>query len=104
ADVVLSVAADRGGVMSDIDGSVFAAALRHSVGLVVASMGEPVPGTILSVLQEAAAAAEHAGADGAGLADVVAAAADAAAAALYKTTGQLDVLAEAGVVDAGGRG
>ena len=32
------------------------------------------------------------------------AAADAAAVALDKTTGQLDVLAEAGVVDAGGRG
>src|SRR3954451_9961105 len=52
ADVAVSVAADRGGVLSDIDGSVFAAALRHSVGLVVASMGEPVPGTIVSVLQE----------------------------------------------------
>src|SRR6478609_4770940 len=103
ADVVLSVAADRGGGLSDIDGSVFAAALRHSVGLVVASMGEPVPGTIVSVLQDAAAA-EHAGADGPGLADAVAAAADAAAVALDKTTGQLDVLAEAGVVDAGGRG
>jgi DAK2 domain fusion protein YloV len=34
----------------------------------------------------------------------VASAADAAAVALDKTTGQLDVLAEAGVVDAGGRG
>src|SRR6185312_17197504 len=104
ADVVLSVAADRGGVLSDIDGPVFAAALRHAVGLVVASMGEPVPGTIVSVLQEAAGAAEHASADGAGMADVVAAAADAAAVALDKTTGQLDVLADAGVVDAGGRG
>src|SRR6478736_5230085 len=29
ADVVLSVAADRGGGLSDIDGSVFAAAPRH---------------------------------------------------------------------------
>ena len=35
---------------------------------------------------------------------MVAAAADAAAVALDKTTEQLDVLAEAGVVDAGGRG
>ena len=39
-----------------------------------------------------------------GIAAVVAAAADAAAVSLDKTTGQLDVLAEAGVVDAGGRG
>ena len=43
-------------------------------------------------------------ADGADLADVVFAAADAAVVALDKTTEQLDVLAEAGVVDAGGRG
>ena len=49
-------------------------------------------------------AAEHTAADGADLADVVFAAADAAAVALDKTTEQLDVLAEAGVVDAGGRG
>ena len=104
ADVVSSAAADRGGALADVDGPVFAAALRHAVGLVVASMGEPVPGTIVSVLQDAAGAAEHAGADGADLAEVVSAAADAAAVALDKTTGQLDVLAEAGVVDAGGRG
>jgi len=102
--VVSSAAADRDGVLADIDGPVFAAALRHAVGLVVTSMGEPVPGTIVSVLQDAAGAAEHAGAGGADLAEVVAAAADAAAVALDKTTAQLDVLAEAGVVDAGGRG
>ncbi|HET7666099.1 MAG TPA: DAK2 domain-containing protein [Mycobacterium sp.] len=104
ADVVTSAAADRNGMLADVDGRIFAAALRHAIGLVVASMGEPVPGTIVSVLQDAAAAAEHASADGASLADVVSAAADAAAVALDKTTAQLDVLAEAGVVDAGGRG
>ncbi|MFG1929513.1 DAK2 domain-containing protein [Mycobacterium sp. NPDC048908] len=103
ADVVASVAADRG-ALADIDGKIFAAALRHAVGLVVASMGEPVPGTIVSVLQDAAGAAEHVGGDGADLAEVVSAAADAAAVALDKTTTQLDVLAENGVVDAGGRG
>ena len=104
ADVVSSAAEDRGGVLADIDGAMFAAVLRHAVGLVIASMGEPVPGTIVSVLQDAAGAAEHVGSDGAVLADVVFAAADAASVALDKTTGQLDVLAEAGVVDAGGRG
>jgi hypothetical protein len=104
ADVVSSATADRGGALADIDGPVFAAALRHAIGLVLVSMGEPVPGTIVSVLQDAAGAAEHAGADGADLAEVVSSAADAAAVALDKTTGQLDVLAEAGVVDAGGRG
>jgi DAK2 domain fusion protein YloV len=104
ADVTAAAAADRGGVLADIDGAVLGAALRHAVGLVVASMGEAVPGTIVSVLQDAAGAAEHAAADGARLADVVFAAAEAAAVALDKTTEQLDVLAEAGVVDAGGRG
>ncbi|WP_099040124.1 DAK2 domain-containing protein [Mycobacterium neglectum] len=104
ADVTASAAADRGGVLADVSGSLFAAAIRHSVGLVVSSMGEAVPGTIVSVLQDAAAAAEVAGADDAGIAAVVSAAAEAAAVSLDKTTGQLDVLAEAGVVDAGGRG
>jgi DAK2 domain fusion protein YloV len=104
ADLTASAAADRGGALADIEGAVLGAALRHAIGLVVASMGETVPGTIVSVLQEAAGAAEHAAADGADLVDVVFAAADAAAVALDKTTEQLDVLAEAGVVDAGGRG
>ena len=104
ADVTASAAAERGGQLADIDGVIFGAALRHAVGLVVASMGEAVPGTIVSVLQAAAGAAEHAAGDTADLADVVCAAADAAVIALDKTTEQLDVLAEAGVVDAGGRG
>jgi fatty acid kinase len=104
ADVTAAAAAERGGALADIDGPVFGAALRHAVGLVVTSMGETVPGTIVSVLQDSAGAAEHAAADGADLVDVVFAAADAAAVALDKTTEQLDVLAEAGVVDAGGRG
>ncbi|MGO4442978.1 DAK2 domain-containing protein [Mycobacterium sp. 2YAF39] len=103
-DVTATAAADRDGALSDIGGALFAAALRHSVALVVSSMGEAVPGTITSVLQDAAGAAEHAAADDSGLADVVSAAGDAAAVSLAKTTGQLDVLAEAGVVDAGARG
>lgn len=103
-DVTAAASAERGGLLVDIDGALFGAALRHAVSLVVTSMGETVPGTIVSVLQDAAGAAEHAAADNADLADVVLAAADAAAVSLDKTTGQLDVLAEAGVVDAGARG
>jgi dihydroxyacetone kinase-like predicted kinase len=104
ADVSASAAADRRGALADVSGALFGAAVRHTVGLVVASMGQAIPGTIVTVLQDAAGAAEDASADGAGIAAVVSAAADAAAVALDKTTGQLDVLAEAGVVDAGGRG
>jgi DAK2 domain fusion protein YloV len=104
ADVTSGAAADRDGALADIDGPIFGAALRHGVGLAVTSMGEAVPGTIVTVLQAAAGAAEHASADRADLVDVVRAAADAAAVALDHTPQQLDVLAESGVVDAGGRG
>ncbi len=104
ADVAAEAAAERGGELADIDGVVLAAALRHAVGLVVASMGESVSGTIVSVLRAAAEAAEDAGFDGADLAGVVIAASDAAVIALDKTIEQLHVLAAAGVVDAGGRG
>ena len=103
ADVTTSAVRDRG-ALADIDGALFAAGLRHAAALVVASMGEAVPGTILSVLQGAATAAERAAADGAEPADVVAASAEAAAVAVDRTPSQLDVLAQAGVVDAGGRG
>lgn len=104
ADVAVAAAEDRDGVLADIDGALFGAALRHAATLVVTSMGEAVPGTILSVLQAAAAAAEQASNDRAELSETVAMSAEAAAAALDRTPSQLDVLAEAGVVDAGGRG
>ena len=104
ADVSAEAAADRGGGLSDIDGALLAAAFRHAVSLAVTSMGQLVAGTIVSVLQEAASAAEVAAGTGAVLAEVVAEAGRAAAAALERTPTQLEVLAAAGVVDAGGRG
>ncbi|WP_019969601.1 DAK2 domain-containing protein [Mycobacterium sp. 141] len=104
AEVIASAALQREGDLADIDGVLFGAALRHAVALVVASMDEPVSGTIVSVLQAAAGAAEHCAADGADIAAVSLAAAEAAGAALDRTPHQLDVLAEAGVVDSGGRG
>jgi DAK2 domain fusion protein YloV len=104
SDVVAEATAERGGELTDVDGPVLAASLRHAVGLAVASMGESVPGTIVSVLQAAAEAAEDAAAGNIDLGGVVTAATGAAVIALDKTTEQLDVLAAAGVVDAGGRG
>jgi uncharacterized protein len=105
ADVTAATVADSRGELTDIDAALFGACLRHGVGLVVSSMGgEAVPGTIVSVLQAAAAAAEDSAADGATLATAVAAAADSAVIALERTPEQLAVLADAGVVDAGGRG
>ncbi|OBG94434.1 dihydroxyacetone kinase [Mycobacterium sp. E136] len=104
AEVTAEAVSDRGSGLVAVDGPLFAAALRHAVVLVIRSMGEAVPGTIVTVLQDAAEAAELACAERAGLPDVVCRAADAAAQSLDRTTGQLDVLARAGVVDAGGRG
>ena len=96
--------AQRRGALTDIDGEEFAAALRQAVVLAIASVGEPVPGTIVSVLQASATSATATAAAQGPLRAVVAAASDAALVALDRTPTQLDVLAEAGVVDAGGRG
>jgi DAK2 domain fusion protein YloV len=88
-----------------IDVAVLGAALHRGVDLVVASMGgQEVPGTIVSVLQAAGDAVEQCANTGEGLARAVTAAGDAAVVALEKTPEQLDVLGDAGVVDAGGRG
>ncbi|KUI42631.1 dihydroxyacetone kinase [Mycobacterium sp. IS-1590] len=104
AEVTAQASADLRGALDRVDGPLFAAMLNHAVVLVIRAMGEAVPGTIVTVLQDAAEAAERASTDGAELPDVVGRAADAAARSLERTTGQLDVLARAGVVDAGGRG
>ena len=64
-----------------------------------------MPGTIVSVLQAAAGAAEDAGADGADLADGRRRRRPTRPSSHWRRRPQqLDVLAEAGVVDAGGRG
>ncbi|WP_413641691.1 DAK2 domain-containing protein [Mycobacterium sp. RTGN5] len=105
AEVTASAADDTDGSLADIDAVLLGAALRHAVGLVVSSMGgELVAGTIVSVLQAVAEAIQHAAAEGAGLAAALAAGGDAGVAALERTPDQLDALAAAGVVDAGGRG
>lgn len=104
AEVAAEAAADRGGGLADIDAALFAAGLRHAVTLAVTSMGRLVAGTIVSVLQEAATAAEAAAGESGVLIDVVTEAGRAAATALERTPTQLEVLAAAGVVDAGGRG
>src|SRR3546814_11855700 len=57
--------------LSEIGGPSFAAALRCAEGLVVASMGEAVPGTIVSVLGAAADTAEQSAAGGADVGPVV---------------------------------
>jgi uncharacterized protein len=78
------------------------AALTRGAELATAAMAEPAPGTMVTVLEAAASAARDESSDA--LQDIAAAAAAAAAIALDKTPSQLAVLADAGVVDAGGRG
>lgn len=78
------------------------AALAAGADRAVAAMAEPVQGTMISVFRAAADAARDEPSDA--LQDVAEAAATAAAAALDETPRQLAVLADAGVVDAGGRG
>jgi uncharacterized protein len=105
ADVTAHAADESGGRLDDIDAVLLGAALHRGVDLVVTSMGgQEVHGTIVSVLKAAGDAVEQAANGGAALPRAVSAAGDAAVVALEKTPEQLDVLGEAGVVDAGGRG
>jgi len=102
---IADVTAAAGGQQHDIDAALLGAALHRGVDLVVASMGgQEVAGTIVSVLKAAGEAVEQAANAGEGLSQAVTAAGDAAVIALEKTPEQLDVLGDAGVVDAGGRG
>nr|WP_142281040.1 DAK2 domain-containing protein [Mycobacterium palustre] len=103
ADVAATAAAESGGELHHIDAPTLGAALRRGVELVIASMGgQEVAGTIVSVLRAAADTVSECADEG--LAAAVTAAGDAAVVALEKTPEQLDVLADAGAVDAGGRG
>jgi DAK2 domain fusion protein YloV len=104
ADVTAQASA-HDGELPDIGAKLLGAALHRGVDLVVASMGgHEVKGTIVSVLKAAGDAVEKSANAGDGLPQAVTAAGDAAVVALERTPDQLDVLGEAGVVDAGGRG
>jgi uncharacterized protein len=99
---MVSVIGDAG----SCDGPTFARALRAASDAAYQAVMRPVEGTILTVVREAAEAAEATiiAAPGASLVTVVEAARDAGAVALERTPELLPVLAEAGVVDAGGAG
>ena len=84
-----------------VDGATFSAALTAAAEAAYGAVGNPVEGTILTVVREAAEAADGVDTD---LLTVFEAARNAAADALAKTPSLLPVLAEAGVVDSGGTG
>jgi DAK2 domain fusion protein YloV len=90
----------------DVHNAVVAAeAMQRATDASYAAVGEPVEGTILTVARAASdAAVARAEAPGARARDVFTAAAGAAREALARTPTQLKALADAGVVDAGGRG
>lgn len=84
---------------------VAAEAMQRATDASYAAVGEPVEGTILTVARAASDAAMARAAEaGARARDVFTAAAGAAREALARTPTQLKALADAGVVDAGGRG
>jgi len=86
----------------EVDAAGVAEALLGASRLADAAVMRPVEGTILTVCRDAATAADRAREGG--LVDVLEAAAAAAATSLEHTPMLLPVLAEAGVVDAGGAG
>jgi uncharacterized protein len=82
-----------------------AAAFEEAANAAYRAVNKPTEGTILTVAREAGrAATATAASPDASVADVIAAAASGARDAVLKTPSQLQILREAGVVDAGGFG
>ena len=89
----------------DRSAAIFAEGMALASQAAYRAVGEPVEGTILTVARAAADAAARAAEDeDARLGAVIGAATEAAREALERTPQQLQRLADAGVVDAGGRG
>jgi len=101
---VLRGVADGVKGMKRADGLAMAHALRVGSRAADASVPRPVEGTILTVVRAAGDAAVAAAEREPTLAVALFAAVEAASAAVIRTPDQLPMLAEAGVVDAGGRG
>ena len=94
-----------GATSDDRRAQTIAAAMAAATDASYAAVGTPVEGTILTVARAASdAAVAAAELPGARARDVFTSAAAAARVALARTPDQLEVLAQAGVVDAGGRG
>ncbi len=89
---------------ASIDGRLLATGLTAAAKGAYTAVGNPVEGTILTVIRESSKAAADAATQGTDLCGVLEAARDEAAASLERTPTLLQVLADAGVVDAGGAG
>jgi DAK2 domain fusion protein YloV len=87
-----------------IDGADLARALMRACELAYKAVVRPVEGTMLTVIRVAAERAEASASQTPHLAAVITEAHRGAAAALTETPQQLEILRQAGVVDAGGQG
>lgn len=87
-----------------IDAALYASALDHARKLAYDAVAQPVEGTILTAIAAAAAAADAAVEDGDELIATSARVCTATQAAVAASRDQLEVLRDAGVVDAGARG
>ena len=87
-----------------VDANLFSDALRAAASAAYEAVGNPVEGTILTVVRETAEAAEKSLLEHSNLLMVAETAREAAKRSLDSTPDLLPVLARAGVVDAGGSG
>jgi DAK2 domain fusion protein YloV len=94
--------ADVAGAAGEIDSHVLARALRSAADAAYRPVQQPIEGTMLTVIREMAEAAERLA--GGGLDEVVDAVLAAGGESVARTQGMLDVLRDAGVVDAGAAG
>lgn len=85
-------------------GTDLAAALVESSAFAYKGVTKPVEGTILTVIREAAAAAQEKARNGNDVLAIMEATVDEARASVARTPALLPVLRQAGVVDAGGQG
>ncbi len=90
--------------LSEFGPREFAQALQRAYQVAYESVSNPVEGTILTVARDAGDAAVRVGASVDTIEELVAEVVGAARTSVDNTPNQLDVLKEAGVVDAGGQG
>ena len=101
---VLRAFSSEVGISGVLDASSTARGLSEAAKAAYGAVMTPVEGTILTVVRESSEAAEKAYEEGGDLLTVVEAALERGKDALARTPEMLPVLAEAGVVDAGGSG
>jgi uncharacterized protein len=104
SQMVRGVADVLAGSENGIDPALTARALRGASDAAYRAVGRPVEGTMLSVVRELAEEAERRAADPEPLGDLLVELVRHGEEAVARTPEQLDVLREAGVVDAGGAG